>query len=94
MIRILVLGWLIQASLGAWRAYSIRRRWEQAIHEHQSSITIAGDEFVGFLANPDASHRGGMAVRASRAKLRRGLVEKMAQVEVNRFFRSEITGRR
>jgi len=92
-VWLLVLGPLILASLGTWRAYSVRRRWEQAVREHQEWMPVGGGEFVGFLANPDAGHRGGMAVQASRAKLRRGLVEKMAQAEVNRFLRTEIAGR-
>jgi hypothetical protein len=93
MVWFLVLGWLIWASLGAWRAYLIRRHWEHAVCKHQSRMSIAGDEFVGFLANPDAGQRGGMAIRASRPKARRGLMEKTAQAEANRFLRAEIAGK-
>ena len=89
----LVSGPLILASLGTWCAYSLQRRRAKVVREHQEWMSVGGGEFVGFLANPDASHRGGMVVQASRAKLRCGLVEKMAQAEVNRFLRTEIAGR-
>jgi len=94
MVCFLVSGWLILASVDAWRSYLSRRRRERVISEHQEWMPVGGGEVVGFLANPDASHRGGIAVRASRSRLRRGPMEKMAQAEANRFLRAEIADRR
>ncbi|MEJ2556772.1 MAG: hypothetical protein P8186_11205 [Anaerolineae bacterium] len=50
-------------------------------------------EFTGFLANPSALKRGGVAIQAARGQLLRGLLERMAGVEVNRFLRAEIRDR-
>lgn len=50
------------------------------------------DEFVGFLANPAALKRGGAATQAARKQQMRGtLLDRMAQLEINRFWRAEIT---
>jgi hypothetical protein len=51
------------------------------------------DEFAGFIANPRALRRGGAAVSAARSQKRRGLVERMAQAEVNRHLRAEIAAK-
>jgi hypothetical protein len=47
-------------------------------------------EFAGFIANPRALRRGGAAVSAARSQKRRGLLERIAQAEVNRYWRAEI----
>jgi len=47
-------------------------------------------EFAGFLANPRALKRGGPATQAGRCQKRRGLLYRMAQIEVNRLLRAEI----
>jgi hypothetical protein len=52
------------------------------------------DEFAGFIANPRALRRGGAAVSAARSQKRRGLLERMAQAEVNRHWRAEIAAKR
>jgi len=62
------------------------------------------DEFAGFVANPQALQRGGRAVRAlwrhgsavgiTRLIPRWELLERMAQVEVNRFLRAEIAAKK
>jgi len=51
------------------------------------------DEFAGFLANPNARRRGGKATRAVRGRQRRGLLERLAQMEINRRWRAEIARR-
>ncbi len=51
------------------------------------------DEFAGFVANPTALKRGGVAVQAARDQKRRGLLRWMAEMEVNRFWRSELVAR-
>jgi len=51
------------------------------------------DEFTGFVANPSAQRRGGRTVRAARGQKGQGLLEKMAQVEVNRFLRVEVASK-
>ena len=48
------------------------------------------DEFAGFLANPAALTRGGPATQVARRQTLRGLLDRMAQAEVNRFWRVEI----
>jgi len=62
------------------------------------------DEFAGFVANPQALQRGDLAVRALRRQStaigitglipRWELLERMAQVEINRFLRAEITAKK
>lgn len=47
-------------------------------------------QFAGFLANPAALERGGRTVQAGRGQQRRGLLERLAQTEVNRALRREI----
>jgi hypothetical protein len=51
------------------------------------------DEFGGFLANPQARKRGSRATRALRGHQTRGLLERMAQAEVNRRLRVELARR-
>ena len=51
------------------------------------------DEFKDFLANPAAKKRGGRATHAARSQQRRGLLERIAQAEVNRYLRAEIARR-
>ncbi len=51
------------------------------------------DESAGFVANPRALRRGGAAVSAARSQKRRGLLERMAQAEVNRHWRAEIAAK-
>ena len=51
------------------------------------------DRFAGFLANCAAQRRGGTAVLAARGQKRQGLLERMAQAEVNRFLRAEIASK-
>jgi hypothetical protein len=51
------------------------------------------DEFAGFLANPAALERGGIAIRAARGQQRRGLLERLAQAEANRLLHAEIAAR-
>ena len=51
------------------------------------------DKFAGFLANPNARRRGGKATRAVRCRCRRGLLERLAQMEANRRWRAEIARR-
>jgi hypothetical protein len=51
------------------------------------------DEFAGFLANPAALKRGGVAIQAARGQQRRGLLERLAQAEANRLLRAEIAAR-
>lgn len=48
------------------------------------------DEFAGFIANPSALRRAGAAVSAARSQKRRGLLERIAQAEVNRYWRAKI----
>jgi hypothetical protein len=50
-------------------------------------------EYTGFLANPAALKRGGVATQAARVQPIRGLLERIAGVEVNRFLRAEIRAR-
>ncbi len=50
-------------------------------------------EFAGFIANPSALRRGGAAVSAARSQKRRGLLERIAQAEVNRYWREEIAAK-
>jgi len=47
-------------------------------------------EFAGFLANPGAQDRGGKATQTARGQQRRGLLERVAQAEVNRRLRAEV----
>ena len=47
-------------------------------------------EFAGFLANPAALRRGGVATQAVRNQRRGPLLDRMAQSEINRFWRAEI----
>jgi hypothetical protein len=54
---------------------------------------MAKDEFAGFLANPSARGRGGRATRAVRGQQCRGLLERLAQKEVNRRLRREVRRR-
>jgi hypothetical protein len=51
------------------------------------------DEFAGFVANPAAFRRGGAATQAVRGHQGRGLLQRMADAEVNRFWRAEIAVR-
>ena len=51
------------------------------------------DEFAGFLANPAALTRGGVATQVARRQTLQGLLDRMAQAEVNRFWRVEIAAR-
>jgi hypothetical protein len=50
-------------------------------------------EFAGFIANPRALRRGGAAVSMARCQKRRGLLERIAQAEVNRYWRAEIAAK-
>ena len=50
-------------------------------------------EFTGFIANPRALRRGGAAILAARSQKQRGLLERMAQAEVNRHLRAEIAAK-
>jgi hypothetical protein len=50
-------------------------------------------EFIDFLVNPAAHKRGGGAVQAVRGQQRRGLMERMAQAEVNHHLRDEVDRR-
>ena len=52
------------------------------------------DEFAGFLANPAALKRGGTVIQAARGQKRRGLLDRLAQAEANRFLRAEMVARR
>jgi len=60
----------------------------------QQAQRLLVDEFGEFLANPAAQQRGGEAVLAARGRKCQGLLEKMAQAEVNRFLRAEIAVKR
>jgi hypothetical protein len=51
------------------------------------------DEFAGFLANPAALERGGIAIQAARGQHRGGLLDRLAQAEANRLLRAEIAAR-
>ena len=60
-------------------------------HSPDESTSRNGlSEFAGFLANPRALRRGGPATQAGRCQKRRGLLYRMAQIEVNRLLRAEI----
>jgi hypothetical protein len=50
-------------------------------------------DFSDFVANPRALKRGGAAVQASRSRKRRGLLERLAQAEINQTWRAEITAK-
>jgi len=59
--------------------------------ESENTYRSIIDEFVGFLANPAALKRGGAATQAARNQKMRGtLLDRMAQLEINRFWRAEI----
>jgi len=94
VILALAMSWLLLSLFKAWHLYTIRRRWEHAVREQENWVATAADEFSGFLANPAAGRRGGVAVRTARRKMRQGLLERMAQAEVNRFLQSEVTRKR
>lgn len=64
-------------------------RESDAENSYQSII----DEFAGFLVNPAALTRGGAATKAIRNQRRGALLDRMAQLEVNRFWRAEIAAR-
>jgi len=59
-------------------------------YKRLKSVPLLADEFGGFVANPSAQQRGGAVVLAARGKKCQGLLEKMAQAEVNRLLRVEI----
>jgi hypothetical protein len=61
----------------------------------QTEDSVAGppDEFAGFVANPAAYRRGGAATQAVRGHQSRGLLQRIADAEVNRFWRAEIAVR-
>ncbi len=61
-------------------------RKSDAVNSYQSII----DEFAGFLANPAALKRGGVATQAVRNRRWGTLLDRMAQLETNRFWRAEI----
>jgi hypothetical protein len=65
------------------------------LNELETEDTIASppDEFAGFVANPAAYQRGGAATQAVRGHQGRGLLQRMADAEVNRFWRAEIAVR-
>ena len=63
------------------------------VAEGSEQLIRSLDEFIGFLANRSALERGGAIVLATRRQKRRGLLERMAQVEVNGFLRVGIAGR-
>jgi hypothetical protein len=60
---------------------------------------IATEEFTdptrpnGFASNPQALQRGGFALRAVRGRQTRGLLERLAQAECNRFWQAEIAAK-
>lgn len=62
--------------------------------EQRSSQCMLGDEFAEFVANPEAQVRGGVVVLAARREKQSGLLEKMAQAEINRLLRAEIADKR
>lgn len=51
------------------------------------------NEFAGFLANPQALRRGGAAIQAARGRQWRGLLERLAQAETQRFWQAEIAAK-
>jgi hypothetical protein len=61
--------------------------------ETTPAVTDPLDEFAGFVANPAAFRRGGAATQAVRGHQGRGLLQRMADAEVNRFWRAEIAVR-
>jgi hypothetical protein len=46
-----------------------------------------------FISNPQALRRGGYALRATRRRQTRGLLEHLAQAECNRFWQAEIAAK-
>jgi hypothetical protein len=71
---------------------TIERKKDMGAKSDRSNLSPA-DEFTGFVANPSAQGRGGTTVRAARGQKRQGLLEKMAQAEVNQFLRVEIASK-
>jgi len=71
-------------------ANQVKAQRSSAANNRQGTL----DEFAGFLANPAALKRGGAAVQAARGQQRQGLLERMAQAEVNRLLRAEIAARK
>lgn len=74
------------------RSRTIERENDMSAKSDRSNLSPA-DEFTGFVANPSAQQRGGTTVRAARGLKRQGLLEKMAQVEVNRYLRVEVASK-
>jgi hypothetical protein len=71
---------------------TIEREKDMSAKSDRSNL-LPADEFTGFVANPSAQQRGGTTVRAARGQKCQGLLEKMAQVEVNRYLRVEIVSK-
>ena len=75
--------------MSAANANQGKARPSNAGNTHPSTL----DEFAGFLANPAALKRAGVAIQAARGQQRRGLLERLAQAEANRLLRAEIAAR-
>jgi hypothetical protein len=76
-----------------WRRAMTTTRGDQANgreSDAENGYQIIADEFDGFLANPAALKRGGVATQAARNQKWGTLLDRMAQSEINHFWRAEI----